>query len=1038
MKALAVGCWGVVVWTALAGTALWPAAAGAEETTEAASRQYNAAVALQNKGVYDLAAEEWVKFIDTYRGDSRLDRAFHWLGVCYLQNRQLEAAQQCFETVVKSFPKFEQIEATYLYLGVTRFKRAQAEKAEKADALYDSAAAALDTLLRGYPASKYLAQALFYRGDCAYHRGKKAEAAAFYAQAAAKSPDEKLLASILYALGVAQEEVGQPAEAGKTYDQFLKKFPDSPQAAEVIMRRGETLFAAAEYPAAAQWFAAAAARPGFGMADYATLRQAVALAHAQKYDEAADLLAAIPARFPGSAQAAAARTACHALVLGLLKEKRPADALRLLEKVLPTAAGSPEAARLLVDQADAIADIPERHAEAMALYAAVAARYPQDAVAPQALYLAGYGALAQGDFAAALRYADAFLAAYPKHELLPDVLFVSAESRLQLGRYPEAEQLYGQLLASHPQHADAELWKVRRGTALHLQKKDKEAIALLEPLVAQLHNPDARAEAYYLIGSGQIEEEQFAAAAKSLEASLAAQPKWRQADETLFVLAHAYYRQKLAAQAKDTLNKLIAAFPASKVLDRAHYRLGELAAAAGDQKSAATEYRLVLQSWPESPVAPRALDGLGWALFDQNDFAAAETAFNTLVEKHPQAAWLSQGRYGRGMARHQLGKFAEAVADFQTVLAAPTVTQAEKSDARYILGLCQVGLKQPDQAVAVFQALLQEDPKYAAADKVLFELAWALKSLGKEAEATAALAQLVKEHPDSPHAAESRFYVGEAAYKAGNFQQAAAAYSAAIEKAGKTELGEKAAHKLGWAHYRLDNPADAHQAFAYQRANWPQGPWAADAAFMEAECLFKQKKYAEALAAYAQVKNPSSKDFQVLTLLHTAEALGQIKSQAEPERAKNWQKSVELLDRCVKEFADSAYLPDVMYERGWALQNLGKNEEALGEYAAVLAKTSGEAAARAQFMIGEIQFQQKKHAEAVKSFFLVLYGYAIRNGRPMPPTRPPAASRSSRKNPRPSSSTRSWSRSSRKATRCRWPSSGLPPSRTEIKDNADG
>ncbi len=66
---------------------------------------------------------------------------------------------------------------------MTQFKRAQAEKAEKADELYDAAAAALDTLMRGYPQSKYLAQALFYRGDCAYHRGKKDEAAGFYAQA---------------------------------------------------------------------------------------------------------------------------------------------------------------------------------------------------------------------------------------------------------------------------------------------------------------------------------------------------------------------------------------------------------------------------------------------------------------------------------------------------------------------------------------------------------------------------------------------------------------------------------------------------------------------------------------------------------------------------------------------------------------------------------------------------------------------------------------------------------------------------------------
>ena len=37
----------------------------------------------------------------------------------------------------------------------------------------------------------------------------------------------------------------------------------------------------------------------------------------------------------------------------------------------------------------------------------------------------------------------------------------------------------------------------------------------------------------------------------------------------------------------------------------------------------------------------------------------------------------------------------------------------------------------------------------------------------------------------------------------------------------------------------------------------------------------------------------------------------------------------------------------------------------------MVGKTHREVAARAQFMIGELQFQQKKFAEAVKSFFKV-------------------------------------------------------------------
>ena len=63
------------------------------------------------------------------------------------------------------------------------------------------------------------------------------------------------------------------------------------------------------------------------------------------------------------------------------------------------------------------------------------------------------------------------------------------------------------------------------------------------------------------------------------------------------------------------------------------------------------------------------------------------------------------------------------------------------------------------------------------------------------------------------------------------------------------------------------------------------------------------------------------------------------------------------------------------------MQNLGRFDEATGEYQQVLAKSqsiakgNAEPAARAQFMIGQIQFQRKKYAEAVQSFYLVLWGY---------------------------------------------------------------
>ena len=45
---------------------------------------------------------------------------------------------------------------------------------------YAAAAATFDASLKGYPQSKYLAQVLYTRGDCAYHAGQKADAVRFY------------------------------------------------------------------------------------------------------------------------------------------------------------------------------------------------------------------------------------------------------------------------------------------------------------------------------------------------------------------------------------------------------------------------------------------------------------------------------------------------------------------------------------------------------------------------------------------------------------------------------------------------------------------------------------------------------------------------------------------------------------------------------------------------------------------------------------------------------------------------------------------
>jgi len=992
----------------LARTGLWAVAflllfallpVRAQDKSEAATRQYNTAVGLQNSEEYGLAADVWQGFIRDFQADPRVSKAWHYLGICSFKQNKLEEALKTFQKVVDTYPAFELLEDTYLNLGLAQYNIALSGKAE----MYDAAAVTFGSLAAKYPKSKHVPEAVYYQGECFYHRDKKKEAAERYARLIQDYPRHAMVARALFALGVTQADLGQHKTALGTYDQFLKKFPENALVAETVMWRGEALFALGEYAEAAKSYAAAAGSKEFKMADYATVRQADALAALKQYAQAAAIYASVPLKFEKSqyvelcnleagkkyyaagdfpnaqsfldkvaaAGGKSAPEAAHWTARSLLKQGKPAEALAAVQKVLPQAGqdpkGAPQAAALLVDQADAVYELPDRRGEAVGLYAAVAAKYPKDPLAPQAMYMAAFTAMGQQDYPVALKHADAFLTDYAQHELAVGAMHVKAESSLLSGKSAEAEKLYDQLLKKAPEDRDAEIWKVHRGTAMYLQNKHQEAIAALQPVVAELRTPNLAAEAWYRIGRSQAALKQFGDAAKSLEASLAAEPNWKLADDAHLVLAYAYQQNGDLAKAKENARKVIADFPNSKLLDTAHYRLGECSRLGDDPKTAVAEYRRVVEEWPQSPLLRHALYGLGWAQLGQEDYAGAEATFSALVDKYPGDALIPRARYGRAVARRQLKKYAPAVEDMQALLAADPSSE-EKSRARHVLGLCQKGLGKFDDAVATFRKLFEEDPNYADAESVYFELGWALKSLKKEADAAQTFTLLTEKFPDGSLAADSYYLVGDFHYEQKDYRKAAQAYYTAMNKAGKKKLGEEAAYKLGLAYYLLDDFKNAGQSFKYQRATWPEGPLADDAVFMEAECLFNEKDYDQALALYETVKNPSNKDVKALALLHAGTAAGQLKQ---------WKKSLDLLTRCANEFPGSPHLAQALYEQGWVQQNLGDLDKAMALYTQVIAKSNLEPAARAQFMIGEIQFQQKKHDEAIKSFFKVSYGYGF-------------------------------------------------------------
>ncbi len=596
--------------------------------------------------------------------------------------------------------------------------------------------------------------------------------------------------------------------------------------------------------------------------------------------------------------------------------------------------------------------------------------------------MAASSALSAGDYAAALKHAASFAKAYPRHELSPEVNFIVAEALLLSGKHAEAEQAYRTLLEKFPDHADAQQWLVRRGLAQYLQKQYADVVSLLKPQAPKLKVAERQAEALFLLGSSQLELKQYADAVESLKAALAAQPKAPQADETLFALASAQRGANDAGGAKETLKRLFAEHADSKLADRAHFRLAEWSFGAGEFDAASTEYRWLVDHAPRSPLTPRAAVGLGWSQINKSDFAAAAETFSTALEKYSGQPVAARARYGRAAARQQLKDFAGAADDAAAFLKAEPKS-ADRSDVLYVLGLSQEGLKQNREAATTFESLLAADPKYAGADKVLYELAWVRKSAGQEDSAAEAFARLAREHADSPLAAESWFNVGEYQYhQKKDYKVAANAYASAVAKAGKSDLGEKAGHKLGWARFQAQAYPEAEQAFAAELASYPGGALAPDAQFMVGESLFKQNKYEPALTALqkAAAEKLSSGDFSALALLHAAQSAGQVAEAAEKANTskvgpKMWKLSLQLLEQMQHDFPKSQHVLQATYEQAWAQQNLNQLPEALKLYESVADKTDAVVGARARFMMGEVLFTEGNHKEAIRNYLKVVYGY---------------------------------------------------------------
>lgn len=964
----------------------------APTSSDAAKRAFGAAARFQNSRQFDLAAEDWERFLKQHTNDPLAEKARYYAGVCRMQQGEFAPAAQHFGQLLRQHPATDLAEDSLLNLGWCQYSQAPAKPQAFADAV-----GTWQQLLERFPRGKNASQGLFYLGEAEYARDNKDRAAEYYRRLVNDYPKSASYPNALYALGVAYEESERFPAAKETYNRFLREFASHELTAEVRLRRAETELQTGNPAGAAKEFAALARDRTFAAADHALWRQAYCAAQQGQYGPAGELYAQLLERFPNSEYAseavlAAARSfyrgqqvqqakpwlqrsidgggagaveAAHWLCRIHLQEDRPDKVIALADQVL---ANSPQDApfqvHLKLDRADAInSERPDRAAET---YYNVAAAHPNHELAAQALYNAAYARLEQGQFSEAVRVAGIFARRFPQNELLPDARQVAAEAAMQSKDYARAESEYRELITDFGAHPSQARWQVRLALTLHLQERSQEALTTLRGVARRLQDPHQLAEAHFVAGLSHFRLEKFRQARESFASTIETASNWPQLDEAWLYLSRSQHLLGETDAGIRSIRKLVTSFPQSSLLDQAYYRLGEYQFAAERFGAARTAYRQVIDSWPRSPFAAHARYGLGWTEIKLEEYDAAVKTLTRLLELDPPRTLIADTHLARGMAFRQAGDFVRARRDMNSYVAANP--EGSSADALFELGLADAGEGDFKNALESFEQVRGRFPQYSRAAELTYEIAWAHKELGQSAESVQAFRQLISNWPQHALVAEAYFHLGEAEYQAARYPAALDALQRCLRLADDPQLEEQALHKVAWTHYRLDKFEEAADQFTRQLSQFPEGSLATEARFMQAECLYKRGEYQRAWEAFqaSLAAPPEASAMRELLFLHGGQAAAQLK---------RWPDSVRLLSRVIEQHPDSTYLAEAVFERARGYQALGQDREAMADFERAAQSSDGEIGARALFMIGEKLFERREFEAAINRFRRVMYGF---------------------------------------------------------------
>ncbi len=955
-----------------------PVGAQDKPKVDAATKQLMAANGLFQRGLYDLAVQEYADFIKQYPKHQLITDARYALAICHYRQGDHAKTTPLIEAVLKdkAFDKRDEALAVVGHAYMAQGKLPQALKA-------------MDEVLAKHGDSAHAEASLLNRAQVLYLKGNHAESIKTTQQFLGKYPKSDQAAVAKYLKALAQKASGKADDAIKTAKDLLAKHPSAPQRVEASLLLGQVYEsqgrldeAAAQYRA----FLKAAAPENKGDGHYSL---GVVLYRMGKHDAALKELDTVLKRFSKSRYAGAAlmqkgltllaankvdtargvfqqiaksdkqrnRLARYWLAQCDLVQNKFAEARKQLDVLAKEAPKASNMADIKFSQALCSQALNE-FATAATQFKQFTKTYPKDRRTPEANYRHAFSLHRDGKHAESL---EACRTIGDPGQFARQITELSAENLFLLKNYAEAEKAFAELAKrGTPSHV------LRYGQSAYFQGNYQQTVERLTDLATK-GKPDSEPTrvAVFLVGDANLQLGNHDEAVVALEHYLSL-AKGNQ-DEAKLKLAVARLRSGDQANAEKALAALAGGPAENTWVQRALLEYGQLLHKRGDHKKA-SDYlaKLANAKAPETLRAP-AQYLLGWSTWRQRKFEAAAAHFDKVIKQFPKHALAADAMFQRGACLQDAGKYEQASNQLNQYLQAHK--KGKHADAaRYRMAVCLSRRKMYEPAIKALQ-LIAKDAKQVN-PTLLYELAWAQRGAKKNADAMKSYRQLLAKFGNNRLAPAARNELAELLYLDGKFADAVKLLEQVVTGKGTgARVRTVAAYRLAWSHLKLEQHDKAAKAFADFAATKKDDKLIPSALYQAGEAFARLDKHAEAKKYYQQLLEKYPK--------HQLAPVAQLKQGEVLAAAGDYENSYAAYKAYLDQNPKGKYRYLAQFGIGWSLESRKKPGEARKWYAKVVEGHNGPTAARAQFQIGETYFTEKQYHRAARELLKVdiVYGY---------------------------------------------------------------